>query len=93
MKISTRSLVRNFPKVKAAARKGQIVEICDGRTGEAFLLTAKPTQTFGELARSAKGVYSGPRDLSSHEERYCENPMLGFPRGRRIRIPNALPSP
>jgi len=67
MKISTRSLVRNFPKVKAAARKGQIVEICDGRTGEAFLLTAKPTQTFGELARSAKGVYSGPRDLSSHE--------------------------
>jgi hypothetical protein len=67
MKISTRSLVREFPRVKAAARKGQTVEIRDGRTGEAFLLTAKPTQTFGELARSAKGVYSGPRDLSSRE--------------------------
>jgi hypothetical protein len=67
MKISTRSLVRDFPRVKAAARKGQTVEIRDGRTGEAFLLTAKPTQTFGELARSAKGVYSGPRDLSSRE--------------------------
>jgi hypothetical protein len=67
MKISTRSLVRDFPRIKAAARKGQTVEIRDGRTGEAFLLTAKPTQTFGELARSAKGVYSGPRDLSSRE--------------------------
>jgi hypothetical protein len=67
MKISTRSLVRNFPKVKAAARKGKTVEIQDGRTGEAFILTAKPTQTFGELARPAKGVYSGAKDLSSRE--------------------------
>lgn len=67
MKISTRSLVRNFPRIKAAARKGQTVEIRDGRTGEAFLLTAKPTQTFGEMAASAKGVYSGPRDLTSRE--------------------------
>ena len=65
MKISTRSLVRNFPTVKAAARRGQKVEIYDGRTGEAFFLTAKPKKTFGELARIAKGVYSGPRDLSS----------------------------
>jgi len=30
-------------------------------------LTAKPIQTFGELAASAKGVYSGQRDLSSRE--------------------------
>ena len=67
MKVSTRSLVRNFRKVKAAARKGQTIEIRDGRTGEAFLLTAKPTQTFGELARAAKGVYAGPRRLSSRE--------------------------
>ena len=67
MKVSTRSLVREFPKVKAAARKGQKVEIYDGRTGEAFFLTAKPKKTFGELAEMAKGVYSGPRDLSSRE--------------------------
>lgn len=67
MKISTRSLVRNFRKVKAAARKGQTVEIRDARTGEAFIFTAKPKQTFGELARAAKGIYSGPRDLSSRE--------------------------
>lgn len=67
MKISTRSLVRDFPRVKAAARKGQTVEIHDSRTGEEFLLTAKPKQTFGELAQPAKGVYSGPRDLSSRE--------------------------
>ncbi len=67
MKISTRSLVREFPKAKEAARKGQAVEIRDGKTGETFLLTAKPTRTFGELAASAKGVYEGPRDLSSRE--------------------------
>ena len=67
MKISTRSLVREFPRIKAAARKGQKVEIYDGRTGEAFFLTAKPKETFGELAEMAKGVYSGPRDLSSRE--------------------------
>jgi hypothetical protein len=67
MKISTRSLVRNFPRVKAAARKGRTVEIRDARTGETFFLTAKPTQTFGELAASAKGVYSGPHDLSFRE--------------------------
>jgi hypothetical protein len=30
-------------------------------------LTAKPKKTFGELAEMAKGVYSGPRDLSSRE--------------------------
>lgn len=60
-------MVRDFPKVKAAARKGQTVEIRDGRTGESFLLTAKANRTFGELAASAKGVYSGPRDLSNRE--------------------------
>lgn len=67
MKLSTRSLVRDFPKAKAAARKGQAVEIVDGRTGEKFLLTAKPTRTFGELAAQARGVYAGPRDLSTRE--------------------------
>lgn len=67
MKVSTRSLVRDFPKAKAAARKGRAVEIVDGRTGEKFLLTAKPTRTFGELAARAKGVYDGPRDLSMRE--------------------------
>lgn len=67
MKLSTRSLVRDFPKAKAAARKGQAVEIVDGKTGEKFLLTAKPTRTFGELAARAKGVYAGPRDLSTRE--------------------------
>ncbi len=67
MKISTRSLVREFPKAKAAARKGQTVEIVDGKSGERFLLTAKPTKTFGELAADAKGVYAGPRDLSMRE--------------------------
>ena len=34
MKLSTRSLMREFPKAKAAARKGQTVEIVDGKTGE-----------------------------------------------------------
>jgi len=67
MKISTRSLVREFRRIKAAARKGQKVEICDRRTGEAFFLTAKPKKTFGELAEMAKGVYSGPTNLSSRE--------------------------
>lgn len=67
MKISTRSLVREFPKAKAAARKGRTVEIVDGKTGEHFILTAKPTRTFGELAAGAKGAYQGPRDLSSRE--------------------------
>ena len=67
MKISSRSLVREFPKAKAAARKVQTVEIVDGNTGERLLLTAKPTKTFGELAASAKGVYAGPRDLSTRE--------------------------
>ena len=67
MKISTRSLVREFPKIKAAARKGHKVEIYDRRTGEAFFLTAKPKKKFGDLAEMAKGVYSGPRNLSSRE--------------------------
>ncbi len=67
MTLSTRSLVREFPKAKAAARKGQTVEIVDGKSGERFLLTAKPTRTFGELAASAKGVYKGPRTLSTRE--------------------------
>jgi hypothetical protein len=51
-------LVRDFPRVKAAARKGQKVEIYDGRTGEASFLTAKPEKTFGELAEMAKGAGS-----------------------------------
>ena len=67
MKLTTRSLVREFPKAKAAARKGQTVEIVDGKTGERFILTAKPTKTFGELAAGAKGVYAGPRGLSTRE--------------------------
>ena len=67
MKVSTRSLVREFPKAKAAARRGQAVEIIDGKTGEKFLLTAKPRRTFGELAARAKGVYAGPRNLSTRE--------------------------
>jgi hypothetical protein len=67
MKVSTRSLVRDFPKAKAAARKGQTVEIIDGKTGERYILTAKPTKTFGELAAHAKGVYAGPRNLSTRE--------------------------
>lgn len=67
MKLTTRSLVRDFPKAKAAARKGQAVEIVDGNTGEKFILTAKPTRTFGELAAGAKGVYAGPRNLSTRE--------------------------
>ena len=67
MKVSTRSLLRAFPKARAAARKGQVVEIVDGKTGERFMLSAKPTRTFGELAARAKGVYAGPRDLSNRE--------------------------
>jgi hypothetical protein len=67
MKLSTRSLIRDFPKAKAAARKGQAVEIVDGKTGERFVLTAKPTRTFGEIAARAKGVYAGPRTLSTRE--------------------------
>ncbi len=67
MKLSTRSLVRDFPKAKAAARKGQVVEIEDGNTGETFLLMAKPTRTFGELSASAKGVFDGSPDLSERE--------------------------
>jgi hypothetical protein len=67
MKVTTRSLVREFPKAKAAARKGQAVEIVDGKTGERFILTAKLTKTFGELAAGARGVYAGPRDLSARE--------------------------
>jgi hypothetical protein len=67
MKLSTRSLMREFPKAKAAARKGQAVEIVDGKSGERFLLTAKPTRTFGELAAPAKGVYAGARNLSARE--------------------------
>lgn len=67
MKISTRSLTRDFPKIRAAARKGQTVEIVDGKSGEQFLLTAKPIRIFGELAAHAKGVYAGPRDLSVRE--------------------------
>ncbi|MBE7537019.1 MAG: hypothetical protein HS122_01230 [Opitutaceae bacterium] len=67
MTLSTRTLVREFPKAKAAARKGQAVEIVDGKSGERFLLTAKPTQTFGELAAPARGAYRGPRNLSARE--------------------------
>ena len=67
MKISSRSLVREFPKSKAAARKGQAVEIVDGNTGERFVLTAKTNKNFGDLAASAKGAYAGPRDLSTRE--------------------------
>jgi hypothetical protein len=42
--------MRDFPKGKAAARKLQAVEIVDGNTGESFVLTAKPTAIFGQLA-------------------------------------------
>ena len=67
MELTTRSLVREFPKAKDAARKGQVVEIVDGKTGETFLLTAKPKLSFGELAAGAKGVFDGDKDLSSRE--------------------------
>jgi hypothetical protein len=67
VKVSTRSLMRDFPKAKAAARKGQAVEIVDGNTGESFVLTAKPTTTFGQLAARAKGSYKGAPDLSTRE--------------------------
>jgi len=67
MELTNRSLVREFPKAKEAARKGQVVEIVDGKTGETFLLTAKPTRKFGELAAGAKGVFDGPADLSTRE--------------------------
>lgn len=67
MTLSTRSLMREFPMAKAAARKGQAVEIVDGKSGERFLLTAKPVRSFGELAAPAKGVYKGPRTLSTRE--------------------------
>lgn len=67
MKVSSRSLVRELPKIKAAARKGRAVEIIDRKTGERFVFAAKPTRTFGELAARAKGAYAGPRNLSSRE--------------------------
>jgi hypothetical protein len=59
--------MREFPKAKAAARKGQAVEIVDGKSGKRFLQAAKPTSTFGELTARAKGIYAGPRDLSARE--------------------------
>lgn len=67
MTVSSRALVREFPRVMAAARKGLEVEIVDGKTGERYVLTAKQTSTFGQLAASAKGVLKGPRDLSARE--------------------------
>jgi hypothetical protein len=67
MKVSSRSLVRDLPRIKAAARKGKTVEIVDGKTGEHFTFTATPTKTFGELAADARGVFAGPRDLSTRE--------------------------
>jgi hypothetical protein len=67
MKVFTRSLMLDFPKAKAAARKGQAVEIVDGNTGESFVLTARPTATFGQLAAGAKGACKGARDLSTRE--------------------------
>lgn len=67
MKVSSRSLVRELPKIKAAARKGRTVEIFDRKTGERFVFATKPTRTFGELAASAKGAYNGPKDLSTRE--------------------------
>lgn len=67
MTLATRSPVREFPKAKAAARKGQTVEIVGRKSGERFLLTAKGSRTFGELAAPGKGVYKGARDLSTRE--------------------------
>ncbi len=67
MKHSTRSQMRESPRAKAAAPKQQAVEIVDGKSGERFLLTAKPTRTFGELAAHARGVFAGPRNLSVRE--------------------------
>jgi hypothetical protein len=69
MKVSTRSLMRDFPKAKAAARKGQAVEIVDGKTGERFVLTAKATRTFGEIAARAKGRGGAPGPASPHQSR------------------------
>ena len=56
-----------FPKAKAAARKGQAVEIVDGKPGGRSFLGAKPILTFGELAAPAKGIHAGPRGLSERE--------------------------
>lgn len=67
MKVNSRSLVRQLPKIKAAARKGRTVEIVDQKTGEKFTFAAKQSKTFGELAARAKGAYSGPKNLSSRE--------------------------
>jgi hypothetical protein len=67
MTFSIRSFLKEFPKAKAEARKGRAVEIVDGKSGEKFLLTAKPIGTFGRLAARARGVYSGPRGLSARE--------------------------
>ncbi len=67
MKLTSRSLVRDFPKAKAAARQGRVVEITDAKTGEQFTFTAKARRTFGELAANAKGSYAGPRNLSARE--------------------------
>ena len=67
MTVTTRTLLREFTSVKEAARKGQAVEVRDGKTGEVFLLTAKPTRTFGDLAEAAKGAFSGPKNLSARE--------------------------
>ncbi len=54
MKFSIHSFVCGFTKAKAAARKGQTVEIVNGNTGEMFLLMAKPTRTFGEFDLTAE---------------------------------------
>jgi RecB family exonuclease len=68
MKLSTRSIMRDFPMAKAAARKGQAVEIVDGKTGKSFIAKAKPVATFGQLAARAKGSYEGARNLSRRED-------------------------
>jgi hypothetical protein len=63
-----RAFMRKSPKTKSVACKGRAVEtVVDGKSGERFLLVAKPTRTFGELAAPAKGTYAGPRDLSARE--------------------------
>jgi hypothetical protein len=67
MKTSKRSRAREIPKAGAAANQGRAETVVDGKTGGRFLLTAKPTRTFGELAAPAKGIFSGPRHLSIRE--------------------------
>lgn len=59
MTLATRSPVREFPKAKAAARKGQMVEIVGRKSGERFLLTAKKFPYFRRTRSVRQGYLQG----------------------------------